>query len=96
MNVMCANLEFPSIGWKWESSILLIHVYCNILWDTKYKDDYELICNLLLRALYKVIFDEEAPCLSPEGKKIVKEYRDWYMTPNKVYIRIFDSTKPPH
>ena len=95
MNVMCASLEFPSLGWKWESSLLSIHVYYKMLWETKYKDDYELICNGLFPTLYQVLFSEEAPCLSPEGKKIMKEYGDWYMTPNKVYIRIVGSTYPP-
>ena len=33
---------------------------------------------------------------SPKGQKIVKEYGDWYMTPEGVYIRIYGSTKPPH
>ena len=44
----------------------------------------------------KFIFNEEAPCLSPKGKNIVKEYGDWYMTPDKVYMRIASSTKPLH
>ena len=72
------------------------HVYCKMLWDTKYKEDYELICNGLFPTLYQVLFSEEAPCLSPGGQKIVKEYGDWHMTPFVVYIRIVDSTKPPH
>ena len=46
--------------------------------------------------LYQVLFGEEAPCLSPEGKNIVKEYGDWYMTLDEVYIRILSSTKPPY
>ena len=44
----------------------------------------------------RFFFSEEAPCLSPQGKKIVKEYGDWYMTPNGVYIRIVGSINPPH
>ena len=93
MNVMCASLEFPSLGWKWESSLPLIHVHCKMLWETKYKEYYEL---RLFPTLYQVVFGEEAPCLSLEGKKIVKEYGDWYMTLDKVYIRIVSSTKPSH
>ena len=96
MNVMCANLKFPSLGWKWESILPSIHVYCKILWETKYKEDYELICNGLFTTLYQVLFGEEAPWLSPKGQKIVKEYGDWYMTPDGAYIRIVSSTKPPH
>ena len=86
-----------SISWgKWESSLLSIHVYSKMLWETKYKEDHELICNGLFPTLYQVLFSEEAPCLSPEGQKIVNEYGDWYMTPDKVYIRIINSTKPLH
>ena len=96
LDVMCSSIEFPSLGWKWEPNILSVHVYCKMLWENKYKEDYELICNGLFSTLYQVFFGEEAPCLSPEGQKIVKEYGDWYMTPYGVYIRISSSTKPPH
>ena len=93
---MCASLEFPSLGWKWEPSLLSVHVYCKMPWENKYKEDYELRCNGLFSTFYQVEFDEEAPCLSLEGQKIVKEYGDWYMTPDGVYIKIVNSTKPPH
>ena len=65
-------------------------------WDNKYKEGYEFICNGLFSTLYQVLFGEEAPCLFPKGKKIVKEYGYWYMAPYRVYIRIVGSTKPPH
>ena len=46
--------------------------------------------------MYQTLFGEETPCLSPTGEEIVKDLRDWYMTPAGVYIRIAGSTKPPH
>ena len=58
--------------------------------------DYELICNGLFSTIYQVLFGEEVSCLSLEEKKLVKEYGDWYMTPDGVYIRISGSTKAPH
>ena len=60
-----------------------------------YKEDYEIICNGLFATIYQILFCEEAPCISPEGQKIVKEYGDWYMPPDEVYIRIAGSTKAP-
>ena len=96
MNVMCASLEFPSLQWKSESNILSIHDYNKMLWETKYKEDYELICNGLFPTLYQVLFDEVSSCFSPEGQKIVKEYGDWFVTPDEVYIKIEGSKKPPH
>ena len=96
MDVMCANIEFPSLEWKWESNFPSIHVYCKMLWENKYKEDYDQICNNVFPTLYQVLFGEERPCLSPKGQAIVKEYGYWYMTPIRVYIRIAWSTKPPH
>ena len=31
MDVMCANIKFPSLEWKWESSLPSVHVYCKML-----------------------------------------------------------------
>ena len=67
-----------------------------MLLEIKYMEDYEWICNKLFPTLYQVLFGEEAPCLSPKGQKIVKEYGDWYMTPIMFYIIILGRTKPPH
>ena len=93
---MCANREYPSLGWRWEPNLPSVHVYLKMPWENKYKEDYEWICNGLFSTLYQVLFGEEAPFLSPEGKKLVKEYGDWYMTPVGVYIRIVGMSKPPH
>ena len=93
---MCASREYPSLGWKWEPKLLPVHVYCKMLWEKKYREDFEFICNGLFSTLYQVLSSEEAPCLSLEGHNIVKEYGDWYMTPDGVYIIISGRTKPLH
>ena len=43
MDVMCANLEFPLLEWKWEHSLPSIHVYCKMLWENKCKEYYEQV-----------------------------------------------------
>ena len=88
MDVMCASLEFPSLEWKWESSLPSVHVYCKMLWENKYKEDYEQICNKFFPTLYETRFGEEIPCLSLAGQALVKELGDWYMTPIGVYIKL--------
>ena len=94
--VMYASREYPSLDCKWKSDLLSIHVYCKMLWENKYKEDYELIWNGLFSTIYQVLFGEEAPCLSLQGQKIFKEYGDWYMTPDGAYIIIFCCNKAPH
>lgn len=96
MDVMCANLKFSLLEWKWEPSLPSIHVYCKMLWEKKYKEDYDQICNNFFPTLYQELFGEETPCLSPKEQAIVKEFGDWYMTSAGVYIRIAGSTKPPY
>ena len=96
MDVMCASLEFPSLEWKWEPSLPSVHVYCKMLWENNYKEDYDQICNKLFPTLYQTLFGEETPCLSPTREEIVKELGDWYMTLTGVCIIIIGRTKPPH
>ena len=67
-----------------------------MLWENKYKEDYDQIWNKFFLTLYQTLFGEETPCLSPTRQEIVKELGDCYMTPTGVYIRIARSTKPPH
>ena len=96
LDVMCASREYPSLGWRWKSYLSSIHVYYKMLSENKYKEDYELIYNGLFSIIYQSEFGEEAPCRSLEGQNIVKPYGDWYITPDGVYLKIFDSTKPSH
>ena len=69
---MCASREYPTLGWIWEPNLPSIHVYYNMLWENRYKEDYEWLCNELFSTLYQVLFGEEALCVSPEGQNIVK------------------------
>jgi hypothetical protein len=67
LDVMCVSKEYPSLGWRWDPNLPSIHVYCKMLWENKYKEYYEWICNELFSTLYRVILSEEAPSLSSEG-----------------------------
>ena len=94
--VMFATREYPSLDWRWKPDLLSIHFYCKMLWENKYKEDSERICNDLFAPIYQILFSEEAPCLFLEGHNIVQEYGDWYMLSNGFYIRILGSIKSPH
>ena len=76
LDAMCASREYPSLGWRWRLDLPCIHVYCKMLWENEYKEDYKQICNDLFATIYRILFGEEVPCISPEWQKIVKEYGD--------------------
>lgn len=96
LDVMCASKEYPSLGWKWTPRLLSIHVYCKILQENIYKEDYDRIYDGLFTSIYQIHFGKEAPCFSPEGQEIVQKYGDWYMAPNGFYIRMLGSSKAMH
>jgi hypothetical protein len=58
LDVMCANRMYHSLGRKWKFDLMSIHVYCKMLWENKYKKNYELICNGIFSAIYQVFFGE--------------------------------------
>jgi hypothetical protein len=96
LDVMCASREYPSLGWRWKSDLPSIHFYFKMLWERKYKEDYKPIYSELFATIYQILFGEESRCLSPKGKNIVKEYGDWYMPLDGVYIRIQGRSKAVH
>ena len=71
LDVMCASGEYLSLGWKWTPSLAPIHVYCKMLWENIYKEDYDRICDGLFAPIYQILIGKEAPCFSPEGREIV-------------------------
>ena len=66
LDVMCARQEYPSLGWRWKPNLPPIQVYYKILWENKYKEDYELICKSLFAKIFQILFGEEEPCFSPK------------------------------
>ena len=64
---MCARREYMSLGWNWTPNLPSIHVYCKMLLENKYQEDYEIICNVLFAPIYQILFGEEQPFFSPKG-----------------------------
>ena len=93
---MCESGEYLSISWKWNPDLPSIHIYCKMLWENKYKEDYERICNGLFSLICKIFFGEEAQCLSLEGQKTLQNYGYWYITFDGVYIKMSGITKALH
>ena len=65
LDVICASREYPSLGWKWTPSLPSIHVYYKMIWENKYKEDYDRICDGLFVPIYQILFGKEAPWFSP-------------------------------
>jgi hypothetical protein len=64
MDIMCVSHQYPNMGWKWKPSDESIHIYCKVLWEHKYKMEYQKICEHFLAPLYEFIFCTPTPCMT--------------------------------
>ena len=46
--------------------------------------------------LYKLIFEEEPPCMSHGVMEAISEITDWYASPYATFLRVFSGEKSPH
>ena len=70
MDAICFSFDFPSMGWKWTlEDPTTIHLYHDILWESKYQPHFYRICNKLMLPLYKAIFYRNVPRLSQKPRQ---------------------------
>lgn len=45
--------------------------------------------------LYRMIFEQDAPCMSQEVMHALLNIVDWYASPSGTFIRMFGADNPP-
>ena len=96
LDILCATTPFPGMSWKWTPIESPVLVYCQDLWEHKYRWQYARICEHFLAPLYALIFCRTAPMLSQEAMETISAIGDWYINRDHTYIRIDGANKPPH
>jgi hypothetical protein len=96
LDVICARNTFAKMNLNWHPSELAVHVYYNILWETKYNKFYVVICDQFIVPIYLFLFNKECPRLSGEAKKVIVKIGHWYLDERETYIRIFGAIGAPH
>ena len=51
--IICASKHFSRLHWSWTIVGSPIHMYCQGLWENKYKRNYAQLCDLFIAPLYK-------------------------------------------
>jgi hypothetical protein len=67
-----------------------------VLWEKKYRFEYQKICKEFLIPLYNLLFCTLVPCMTRKSLAIVCRVGDWYMLEYNTYIRINKTMKSPH
>lgn len=68
MDACYTHNHFQKMKWTWSCREASIHVYCNILWESKYKSNYKNICNDLLLPLHCLLTGRQAFCMNENAR----------------------------
>jgi len=97
MDALCFSMELSSMGSKWNlQDPTPTHVYHDILWDSKYHQNFYLIFNGVRLPTYQVGFDTKAPHMSPEVESKLLQVGNWFGEESFTYIRVYGSLEHPH
>jgi hypothetical protein len=96
MDLIYVINRFPELNWSWNMSKPPMHVYCQMIWEKKYKKNYARLCDFFLVPLYRLILCKEFPRLSKESMRLIKNIGNWYLQEDCTYLRIYGVTASPH
>jgi hypothetical protein len=74
-----------------------VHVYCQAMWENKYKRNYAQLCDYFIALLYKFFFFcNECLGLSKDPMRLLRSICNWYLQEDYTYSRIYGVIAPPH
>lgn len=91
LDIVCANMTFPTMNWRWIIQEELVDIYYKILWEDPYIQEYAHICQYFPMPLYEAI-----PRMYEMARHVVLLFHDWFMDQDGTYLIIFGETKTLH
>ena len=73
-----------------------IHLQLKVFWESKYKQDIDQISQVFIPSLYRLLFGQDAPCMSWRAKETLVKVAHWFPFPGYTFIRVFGTYKAPH
>jgi len=96
LDALCVDNSFLAINWTWTPRDLAVHIYCKLLYECNHRGVMEKLTDHFLIPLYKLIFEEEPPCMSCGKMEAVSEITDWFASPDGNFLKVFHGQKPSH
>lgn len=97
IDVVCFTSDFLAMGCKWTTQDhLLIHVYYNMLWVSKFENHFYKIFHGVILPLFQPLFNEKAPRLSKEAQADFSSIGKWFGEELFTYVRVFGSLSRLH
>lgn len=96
LDALCAYNAFPGMSWAWTPLDPSMHIHCKLLSYCNHRGVMEKLTGQFLIPLYKMIFEEEPPCMSLGAMEAISEIVDWFTSLDGTLIRVFDRQNSLH
>lgn len=73
-----------------------MHIYCKFLSECSYRVLIAQLIGYFIIQLYKLIFEEDPPCMTQEVMEAITEIANQYASLGEKFIRLFDGEKRLH
>lgn len=84
------------MNWTWTPRETVVHIYFKFLLDCNHRGVMEQLTDHFIIPLYKLIFEEDPPCMSRGEMEVITDIIDWYAAPGGTFLRVFSGEKPLH
>ena len=92
--ILCTQ-PFPALRCNWDRDSTPVYIAYKLFWAHKYYSHYKEICEHFIMPLYTLILLTKCNCMSEEAFKLIEEHGSYYLTEERMYIRMYGCSREP-
>ncbi len=96
LDAICAQKQYLGMSWTWAPKEFVINIYFKFFYDCSYRGVMARLTGHFIIMLYKLIVEQDPPCMSREVMGAVVNITDWYASLGSTFIIVFSREKSPH
>lgn len=72
-----------------------VNTYCKLLSECRFHGVITQLLDHFVTIMYKMIFEQDPPCMSKASMEAPIDIEDWYASPFGTFIWMYSTEKPP-
>lgn len=96
LDAICAQQEFSGLKSAWTPTDTVVNTYYKMLFECNFKGVITQLSNQFVTPVYKMIFEQDPPCMSKAAMDALIDIADWYASLSGTFIQMYSVEKPSH
>jgi len=96
LDAVYAQQEFPSLKWAWSPTETIVNTNCKMLYECGFRGVITWLSNHFFTPVYKMIFEQDPPCMSMAAMKALIDIANWYALLSDTFKWMYSAENPPH